>query len=316
MRLALSILLLLGALWAVSLWRAAAREAAVEAAYPPSGQFVTLQDGCRVHAVVAGSGPDLVLIHGAGGSVRDWSFAMIPALQARYRVIALDRPGFGWSDPLPADADGLEDQARALAEAAALLGAERPVVLGHSYGGAVAAAWAVHLPDRMAALVMLSGVSHVWSGGIDTIYEITGRPVGAALVVPMLTAWVPDSYIRRALSGVFAPQAQPAGYYAHFGPVMSLRRQTFRINARQRVALWDEVRALMPGYRDLPMPVEILHGTADLTVGVNVHAVPLSQAAPDADLHLLEGIGHMPQHSAMPEVIAGIDRAAARAGLR
>ena len=77
--------------------RASAREAAAEAAYPPEGEIVTVE-GRRVHAVVRGSGPDLVLIHGSNGSIRDFSFDMIDRLSREFRVIAFDRPGLGWTD--------------------------------------------------------------------------------------------------------------------------------------------------------------------------------------------------------------------------
>ena len=316
MKLALSILVLLAVAWLLTLWRANAREAAAEAAYPPSGQFVTLASGQRIHAVVSGSGPDIVLIHGASGSVRDWTFEMRDRLATRYRVIALDRPGFGWSDPFPQGAGTITEQAGALQEAAALLGAERPVVLGHSYGGAVAIAWAAELPDTLSALVMLAGVSHTWDGGIDLLYRVTGRSLGAAIAVPLLTAWVSDGYVARTIDSVFAPQPAPAGYGAHFGPAMTLRRQTMRINAAERVGLYDEIAALMPSYATLPMPIEIVHGGADDIVPVRIHSQPLHETAPDTVLTVLDGIGHMPHHSAAEAVEAAIDRAAARAGMR
>ena len=88
------------ALAGATAWQARAREAAAESAYPPAGQFVTVA-GRRVHALVRGTGPDLVLIHGASGSLRDFSFELVDQLARDFRVIALDRPGFGWSDPLP-----------------------------------------------------------------------------------------------------------------------------------------------------------------------------------------------------------------------
>jgi pimeloyl-ACP methyl ester carboxylesterase len=77
--------------------RAAARARRAEAKYPPTGRFVTVGGG-RVHAHVEGTGPDVVLIHGANGNTRDWSFDVIPRLAGRYRLIAMDRPGMGYSD--------------------------------------------------------------------------------------------------------------------------------------------------------------------------------------------------------------------------
>ena len=91
-------LVLLGT--AVTQYRATVRERAAEAAYPPLGQFIEV-DGRRVHALVVGEGPDLVLIHGSSGHVRDFTFSFIDQVKDRYRVIALDRPGLGHSDALP-----------------------------------------------------------------------------------------------------------------------------------------------------------------------------------------------------------------------
>ena len=72
----------------VTHWRASAREAAAEAAYPPEGQLLTIE-GRQIHAVMRGEGPDLVLIHGSSGSVRDFTFGLMPELIKRYRVIAI-----------------------------------------------------------------------------------------------------------------------------------------------------------------------------------------------------------------------------------
>jgi pimeloyl-ACP methyl ester carboxylesterase len=311
--LSLTVLALLAALAvAVTAWQAARAEARAMAAYPPDGQFVTVE-GVRMHAVVRGSGPDLVLIHGASGSVRDFTFDLLPALSARYRVIAVDRPGFGWSDP--AAAEDIHTQARLIRTVAASLGADRPIVVGHSYGGAVALAWAVDAPEHMAALVTLAGPSHIWSTPLPRFYQVTTNPIGNLLAVPMLTAFVPQHMIDQGVEGVFAPQPAPPGYVKHFGPEMSLRRQTMRINGRQRAGLKAQIAAMVPSYGQIDLPVELVHGDADSTVSYVIHAEKLVRDVVDAHLTLLPGVGHMPHHVAMPEVIAAIDRAATRAGL-
>ncbi len=138
---------------AVTLWRANAREAAAEKAYPPEGQTIEVK-GYKVHAVVRGEGPDLVLIHGASGSTRDYTHTLVAQLESDYRVIVLDRPGFGYTPRLHKDGESLEEQAALLSAAAAELGADRPIVLGQSFGGAVALAWAVHHPDTISGLVL------------------------------------------------------------------------------------------------------------------------------------------------------------------
>ncbi|SPH17753.1 Dihydrolipoyllysine-residue acetyltransferase component of acetoin cleaving system [Defluviimonas aquaemixtae] len=314
MRSAVSLLLLLAAFAALTLWRAGAREAQAEAAYPPEGEFVTVE-GVRLHAVVAGDGPDLVLIHGASASVRDFTFALMPKLAERYRVIAVDRPGHGWSEPAPGG-ESIHEQARLIRAAAAELGADRPIVLGHSYGGAVALAWAVDAPGTLAALVTVSAPSHRWGTPLPRLYRITGHPVLGAITRPLLTAWLPDRVVTSALESAFAPQAMPEGYGAHFGPRMSLRRGTLRENARQRGILKDELTRLSVRYPEIGVPVEQIHGDADTTVSLSIHAEALARDVPGAHLTRLPGIGHAPHQVAIPAVAAAVDRAAARAGLR
>jgi pimeloyl-ACP methyl ester carboxylesterase len=73
---------------------------------------------------------------------------------------------------------------------------------------------------------------------------------------------------------------------------------------------------MSPLYPQITIPVEIVHGDADVTVPLAIHSEPLSRLVPDAHLTVLHGVGHMPHHIYPDTVIAAIDRAAARAGLR
>ena len=138
MKLLLGLVALLLLFTAVTLWRASQHERRAVADHPPAGQFIEV-DGTRVHYVDEGEGPPVVLIHGASGNVNDWTFDMVGRLSDRYRVIAFDRPGLGYTDMIGRGAP-VADQARLLADAAAALGADAPIVVGHSYGGSVALA--------------------------------------------------------------------------------------------------------------------------------------------------------------------------------
>ena len=306
---------LLGGLALLTQYRAARNEARAEAAYPREGQMLDV-DGTPVHAVVMGDGPDVVLIHGASGSTRDMTFALAPALAQNYRVIVLDRPGLGWTTRLNSDGASITEQAALLSAAAAQLGANSPIVVGQSYGGAVALAWAVNHPDQLSALVTLAAASHPWNTPLDTLYRINSSMLGSALVVPLITAFVSPDRVESAVNGVFTPQNAPDGYADHFGPGMTLRRHSLRENALQRANLLDEIRALSPLYPQITVPTEVLHGTADDTVSLSIHSEPLARRVPGAVLTRLVGIGHMPHHVALTDVTAAVDRAASRAGLR
>ncbi|MBO6776228.1 MAG: alpha/beta hydrolase [Marinibacterium sp.] len=306
---------LLGGLALVTQYRAARNEARAEAAYPLEGQMLDV-DGTSVHAVVMGDGPDVVLIHGSSGSTRDMTFALAPALAQNYRVIVLDRPGLGWTTRLNSDGASITEQAALLSAAAAQLGADSPIVVGQSYGGAVALAWAVNHSDQLSALVTLAAASHPWNTPLDTLYRVNSSTLGSILAVPLITAFVSPDRVESAVNGVFTPQNAPDGYSDHFGPSMTLRRHSLRENALQRANLLDEIRALSPLYPQITIPTEVLHGTADDTVSLKIHSEPLAQRVPGAVLTRLAGIGHMPHHVALPDVTAAIDRAASRAGLR
>lgn len=291
------------------------RETAAEEQFPPVGDFVTV-NGTRVHYVTEGSGPDVVLIHGASGNLRDFTFSLVGKLSDRYRVTAFDRPGLGYTERVNPNGTSITEQANLLADAAAQLGIETPIVMGQSYGGAVALAWAVERPDAVSALVLTAAASNPWTTGLSTFYQVTSSQIGSATVVPAITAFTPTSVVDQAIDGVFAPQSAPEGYAEHIGAPLTLRRVSMRANAMQRANLLDEIEALHTRYGEIDVPTEILHGDADTTVGLSIHSIPLSNQIEGANLTVLEGIGHMPHHSAEPDVIAAIDRAAARAGLR
>jgi len=286
-----------------------------ERRYPPTGQLLDV-GGTTVHAHVEGSGPTVILIHGASGNIRDFTFDLTGRLSDRYRVIAFDRPGLGHSELLRPGGESPQGQARLLDEAAAQLGVDRAVIVGHSYGAAVALAWALERPDRVAALVSLAGAANEWEGGLGPWYAIASSRIGGATIVPLVSALAPRGQAERAMTSIFAPQPVPEGYADYIGVDLTLRPATLRANARQVNGLKPYVVEMSRRYGEIDVPVEIVHGDADTIVPLDIHSRPLARQIDGANLSVLEGVGHMPHHSDPEAVVAAIDRAAARAGLR
>jgi pimeloyl-ACP methyl ester carboxylesterase len=141
----------------------------LEAAYPPTGEFVDVE-GVRLHVVALGLAPDnphaepaIVLIHGASGNLEDMRLALGEKLAATYRVILIDRPGHGWSSrPKTNDYASPVRQAEVVASALEKLQVRRAILIGHSWGGALATAFALSFPERTAGLVLLSAPTHPW----------------------------------------------------------------------------------------------------------------------------------------------------------
>src|SRR5918911_5541516 len=108
--------------------------------------------GVRWFAGGAEAGPPLVLIHGLGGAAANWEL-LAPLLGQTRRLVAVDLPGHGASEPLPA-APSLAPYADRVARVAELEGFERADYVGHSFGGLVAPRPAIPEPARVRRLVL------------------------------------------------------------------------------------------------------------------------------------------------------------------
>ena len=276
------------------------------------GRFVTLPQG-RLHAIVRGEGPDLIMIHGASANARDFSFDLVDRMADEFRVIAFDRPGFGYSDSF-GDALSPMQQAELLRSAALQLEVENPIILAHSYGGAVALAWALQAEGEVAGLTLLAPASHPWPGELGLWYRLSASALGQHVILPMVARLAPRAFIERALPRAFQPNPVPEGYLDHLGVELTLRTSQLQINAQQVDSLRDHLVAMSPEYPALSLPIEIIHGTEDRTVGLQYHSERLAADVESANLNRVEGMGHMPHH-ANPQLVADtIRRTAERAG--
>ena len=266
-------------------------------------------DGVAINLSRSGSGPAVCLIHGASGNLNDMTFRLAPALADRYEVITVDRPGHGRSGLPPGGGASIQTQAALIRGALARIGIERTIVVGHSYGGSVALAWAVDAPESVSALVLLAAPSQVWEGGLGLTTDLLANPLVGTPLATAIPHVVSRGFADRAVAGVFAPQAPPTGYLEHLDLDLVLQPTSLRENARQLVALKDELRPLIPAYPRLPMPVELVHGNADKTVGLDIHSVRFAAQVQHARLTVLPGIGHMLHQVAKRAVVERIDAA-------
>lgn len=291
----------------------------IERRHPPSGIFVPVAGG-RLHIVElkptsgTADGQAVVLLHGASGNLEDMRLALGERLAGRHRVILIDRPGHGWSDRPDGDAEAAPArQASRVAEVLDRLGVGRVIVVGHSWSGALATAFALAYPGRVAGLVLLAPVTHPWPGGIAWYYRVATTPILGPLFARTLALPLGLIMLDGGSTGVFAPQRKPAGYVARAAIALSLRPPQFLANARDRAELKGHVAAQAPRYRDIAAPVVIITGDRDRTVSPRIHAQALAAALPHAKLILLPGIGHMPHHVAPDLVAAEVGRLAAAA---
>lgn len=278
--------------------------------WPPEGRFVEAM-GLRIHAWERGSGQPVILLHGASGNLRDWTYSLAPMIARRRRAIAFDRPGNGWSERPAVGAGDPVVQARILRAAAHQMGAERPILVGHSWGAALALAWALAFPDEVAGVVTVSGAVMPWSEqpmlaeyiGLDRLL------IGFYFEYLQSSRGGVEGFVRR----IFRPQTPPAGYVDYVGGQLALRPETMMANMEDIAALNRALRRLAPDYPSVRIPVEIISGAEDFIIEPRRQPIPFAAALRHPRLTLLDGVGHMAHHAAPAELLGAIDRIGARA---
>jgi pimeloyl-ACP methyl ester carboxylesterase len=286
----------------------AARRAALKAEekYPPQGEFVSVGK-TRVHYVRKGSGPAMILIHGAGGTVRDYAFSLMDKLAKTHTVIAFDRPGHGYTDTMHQNGESPIEQAKLLHAAAEKLGVGKATIMGYSFGGIVALAWALEHPETVGSLVLVSAVINEWPGGVSSMYLLGGGLVLGTVYRP-LAALAPDGQLRRAFTSVFEPQSPPEGYLDYIGMELAVRPTTMRANGRQVMNLKPHVVEMQKRYGELKMQIEVIHGTSDRSAYAEIHSAPFAARYDNAHYIEIEGMGHGTLQLAQDEILAAVGR--------
>ncbi len=137
----------------------------IEAGLPPTGRFVDVP-GARLHVIEQGQGQPVLLVHGLSGQLANFAYGMVEPLARDFRVVAVDRPAAGWSTREPGAPADLRAQADTLAALIDKLGLEKPLVVGHSLGGAIALALATHHPERVGGLALIAPLTHPPQGNL------------------------------------------------------------------------------------------------------------------------------------------------------
>ncbi len=277
----------------------------IEARNTAQGRMVDVTGG-RMHVVELGTPrpgePAIVMIHGASGNLED--LRPLANLLKDHRVILIDRPGHGYSDrPGGAWDASPAQQAKLISEALTKLGVSRVVLVAHSFAGAVATAFALAEPRRVAGMVLLAPVTHPWPGGIAWYYTLTATPVIGAFFAYTIAPPIGMALLPKVVEAVFAPKKPPPDYAERTHASLVLRPSEFLANAQDVAGLLDFVKQQSPRYGELKMPVAIFAGDSDDVVSVNIHSRAFAKQALQTRLTVLPGVGHMP-HYAAPQLIA------------
>ena len=258
---------------------------------PAGSRWIETPEG-RMRYLEAGRGPPVLLVHGATMTADDPAAALFDTLAVDHHVIALDRPGHGWSDRRRGAQSTVQAQGRALLQAAAALEMDRAVLVGHSYGGAVVVAMALQRPDAVAGVVALGPVvlpefrlehmlftTRTTPGWGDAFMETASRPFDRGLLTLLWEAQ-------------FKPQNVPARFRETFPYERAKIPAQIMATGEDAGSLFASLTEMDAGISRLAVPVRVLAGTADLVVNP-MHGQALARRAPDGQIEMLPGLGHM-----------------------
>lgn len=235
-------------------------------------------DEMRIAYTRSGSGPALVLLHGAPSDSRAWQW-MLPDLARDHTVIAWDAPGFGQSSDID---DGWRSGrfADALAALVGVLGLERPHVVGHSFGTMVALSLFRDHPAVPASLVLVGGYAG-WAGSLPP------EEVARRLEMFIGMADLGDGFDPHSYPGLFS-ELMPTDRVAAFATMMRENVRPASIRAAGHIGAETDLRPVLP---TVDVPTLILHGAADARSPL-ANAQALHAAIPASQLVVLPGLGH------------------------
>lgn len=263
-----------------------------EALVPADGQFLDVA-GARLHYIDEGSGPAIVMVHGLGGQLRNFSYALLERLTAHYRVILVDRPGSGYSTADPGTTPGLIAQGAMIAELIVALGLDRPLLVGHSMGGAVSLALALDRPELVRGIGLIAPLTQLQDTVPDSFRGLARVPQSARLVFAQ-TIGTPLSKLtaRHTLAMVFAPEVPPEDFGIRGGGLLAQRPAAIATASAELFGANGDLRSMVPRYPGLCVPTSILFGRQDAILDPGLHGHRTAAVISNAKIETIEG-GHM-----------------------
>jgi pimeloyl-ACP methyl ester carboxylesterase len=262
-------------------------------------------DGTRLNYVSAGSGRPVVLIHGNPGSYEDYTLAVVGKLSQSYYVVAFDRPGHGYSERQDSVATTVEVQARIIRDALQKLALEKPVLVGHSWGGSLVLAAAVAYGKDLAGIVLLAPAAYP-SASIEWWSLLPHIPLIGNLVVNRLTPFLGRAMVRKSVKQAYDPQDVQEDYVERSLDLW-MKPDHIRACAYDERTLGASLTRLSKHYRDIEMPVVIVTGSADRLLDPEEHAFPLHKTIKNSKLVVLPETGHQLPQTRPEAVISAID---------
>lgn len=262
----------------------------------------SVPSSCGLAYAQAGAGADVVLIHGTLTALDDMAIGLFPSLAGEFRVTAFDRPGHG-RNPAPGGG-GPWVQAAALNRSMRALGLRRPALVGHSFGAAVALAYALQFPAETAGVVALAPIAFPELRLEHVLFAPRAVPGPIGFWCHSFARMADPVLLPILWRAMFLPQAPPRRFEEEFP--FDLAGQSDRVLSEGEDAASPGVAWSSFSYEQCRAPVHILGGDSDIVVNPMLHADRLSRRLPRARLTILPGLGHMVHHFEQARILESL----------
>ncbi|MFK7751950.1 MAG: alpha/beta fold hydrolase [Sedimentitalea sp.] len=300
------LIILVGLVGALMVWtQIMARQA--EAAVPRAGKLHPVNGGA-IHYVEIGplGAPVLVMIHGLSAQLQHFTYGMTDDLRDDFRLLIVDRPGCGYSTRDGAGMARLDEQARMLWQFLDERGIDRPVLVGHSLGGALALNMALAHPDKAGALALIAPLTQA-EQEMNPIFKPLVVRVGWLrwLIGHTISAPMGKFTKDKLLEAAFAPEPPVNDFMERAAAILGMRPKGYIGPSEDLVMLETHIPVQAARYDGLKVPGGVLFGAEDPLLSASVHGKPMQ--AFGLDYEELPKRGHMLPITA-PQICAGFVR--------
>lgn len=252
---------------------------------PEIGKSI-LAAGIQTNYLEAGSGDTVILIHGSGPGVTayaNWRLS-IPVLAQKYRVLAPDIAGFGYTERKADQVYNLNFWVRHLTEWMDAVGVKKAKFVGNSFGGALTLALTARHPERVERFVLMgaAGVNFEMTPGLDAVWGYEPSVENMRELVESFaydTSFITDDLVKSRYEASVRP-----GYHESYAKIFAAPRERM---IKAMVTPEADVRRIT-------QPALVIHGRDDRIVPLS-NSYKLHSLIQNSDLHVFGCCGHWTQ---------------------
>ncbi|WP_420590592.1 alpha/beta fold hydrolase [Bacterioplanoides sp.] len=259
---------------------------------------LTLKAGNRINYRVQGENNQktLLMVHGGGDSLSVWN-RWADQLQQDYRVIRIDMPGHGLSDPYPDGQYNTVKIADSIGEVVDLLQLNEFVLVAHSYGGEASLHYIQRQPDKVKALVLVAPGAYKpeWEDIKDYVESFN-------------QSYLPGkSGVRQSLQIMFADPARIGDEIVDYSYDLYQYQPNWGTLQAMEQGSADHYQEVS-GTTDIKVPTLLLWGDQDKVSNLNNIGRRLHREIPDSELVVYPDVGHMPNYAIATQSVKDVQK--------